>query len=674
MSISNKTNWPGPVPWASPIGPMMAAAALSLGILGSVGSLGCSPRSWLEGDSPQKQSETKSETKSEQQNADQSANLAAAGNGDPAAGDGAPSELGLNPAASPITVNRQSGRNERSQTEAPTREQRSALDDVFATPETIATPDPVASKSDDSSDSFARQPIQPRRAGDEAVIESPVQQAVQPPVQPPIQQPVQIDAGLAPDALADMIVQADRQTQAIVRDNGQTSDPTGDPSAGPTPQENRASLIRVLTIKRDAATALASHQAASAWQKIAGRRAQLQSLSGLASLGDQQAGDLLRYAAATESHSDSDPLAVDAHCILVALSVQSLVAGDQAAVDDILSHVKSIEKRIDPRSDPRTEAEIHDALSTLATLGAAREMLQKYGEDDAALRLRDVILENFAVSDVPQIAAVAAAAAGQAQYRTMDEMLIRLVQGDTVPMADWSEAVNELIDQSPDLQTVQYLAPSALELESYGRGDYADAIYRIMAKRFGDADSSAAAQVEIAIQAAEQRRSVIGREFRPQPSSLVGPPINLLDYRGKIVLMPFWSSRSPESVVIIDSLIAIAQSSPQRIAVVGMNLDLTEAQIRDLADSQAADSQAADSQSADSQSADSQSMLAALPPIGSLAGSASSESVNPIARQFGMVSLPFVAILDDSGIVSGFGYDPTSISQQVSRLLDSAAN
>lgn len=496
------------------------------------------------------------------------------------------------------------------------------------------------------SDLSTNQPLSPSSSNDSGGFQDsvvaetePILSSENPAAVPTVGTRNSIDSNLTANELVNFIARTDRQTQAIIRDSGT---PAG---VGRTPEQNRAALLGILEDKRDAAATLAMAPDASAWQKIAGRRARLQSLSGLASLGDRDAGDLLRYAAATESHSEVNELAIDAHSILVALGVQSLVAGDAQAIDDILSHVQSIDRRIDGSEEIVTDSQIHDALSTLATLGAAREMLEKYGENDAALRLREIILKHYATSAVPQIAAVASASAGEARYRMIDQLLIQLVQGESVPMGEWAEAVNLLIDQAPDLQTVQYLAPSALELESYGRGDYADEIYRILVQRFRDADSDAAQQADIAIQAAQRRNSVLGQKFRPQLNSLTGPAIDLSDYRGRIVMMPFWASTSPESTEIIDSLNAIAAVDPARLAVVGMNLDLTQAQVRQLPPS-------------------------SLPAIKSFAGSAPSQSVNPVAQQFGMVSLPFVAIIDGDGIVVGFGYDPTAIEQQIARLLN----
>ena len=449
-----------------------------------------------------------------------------------------------------------------------------------------------------------------------------------------------------PQSLIDKIDGADQLTRQIVTGPGSAA------TTSTTPEENRQSLINALLTKRDAAIALASHPDADDDQRLMARRSKLAAVSGLAALGDADAAELLAYIADIESDADSPALALDATSVQIALAVQSMVAGDDAAVDRIAERVRQTDNLIGQIK--RTSGQpVRDALSTLSTLGAAREMLEKYGEIDAASLVRDVVLRRYIGSPNPRVAAVAAAAAGQTRYQSIDNLVSELLDVNSlenssdaaaVTRSNFAESIETLIDAAPDLATVRYLGKTALRLESGGRGDYADTIYQIALRRFDDPDAATTAEVDMAVTAADRRRSRIGNDFAPAPSSILGPPIDLRNYRGRVVLMPFWVFDLPASTAIIDDLLDIADRYDNRVSVIGMNLDLTT-------------DAAAKIPPAD------------LPPIESLQGSAPSRSANPLAVQFGMVSYPFVMILDQTGQIAGFGYDPQTIATQVQRLL-----
>lgn len=443
-----------------------------------------------------------------------------------------------------------------------------------------------------------------------------------------------IPTNASPDKLIESLGDLDADVRTMVAG--------GDPER--SPEQNRELLLAFLETKWDVADALVVHPESEADQVTLGKRAAIEAMSGLASLGMESAVGSLREASEEAIGSSRPGLKIDGHLVQLAMASRRFIAGQKDGAASMMEHVDAIAETLRKAGGAVAVQTPGEATSTLVGLGRARQTLSKYGEDLPAAKIRDNILDLYADSPSPSIAMLAAEMAGQMVFDEVDELLERLIAGENVEAERWTTAIEDLIDEAPDLLTVRYLAPAALELEAAGLRQAADRIYDVMQRRFDDPDSATAREVQLAVEAMSARREMIGKMFTPSGSDLRDRPLTLLDHRGKIVLMPFWASDRPESLSILDSLRDIRERHPDRVAIVGMNLDLSGPMTDELAQ--------------------------AMDDIASFRGAAPSEPINPVAKQFGLVSLPFVVVVDQDGLVSHIAYLPAQIRRATERLLD----
>jgi thiol-disulfide isomerase/thioredoxin len=210
----------------------------------------------------------------------------------------------------------------------------------------------------------------------------------------------------------------------------------------------------------------------------------------------------------------------------------------------------------------------------------------------------------------------------------------------------WTESVQALIAESPDLQTVQYLAGAALELESLGREDLVSATFRSLQEKFGDSDSAAGTEFNLAIDARQARQQVIGWTFQADYPAGDGRPLDIEDYRGRVVLMPFWAMSFPHSLTMLPQLKAIAEANADSVVLLGMNLDIEGAPVERFLET------------------------ADLGFRSFRCASSPTEKVsNPMAARFGMVSMPFLAILDQKGRVAAIKLSARGVEEAVQRIV-----
>ena len=256
-----------------------------------------------------------------------------------------------------------------------------------------------------------------------------------------------------------------------------------------------------------------------------------------------------------------------------------------------------------------------------------------------------MIIELFADSPNPEIAKMAAQMAGSVQFDNINNLLGNVLRGETVAADDWRTAVSALIDESADLQTVRYLAGSALEFESLGQQELADVTYDVLAKRFTEPDSATALEVQMAIEAKQARQDIIGWDYNLKLPTADGSSLAMEDFRGKVVLMPFWAMSSPESLQLLPRLKSIRDTYADQVAIVGMNLDGEAAPLE---------------QFLQQSEFDFPSFRAQQP---------GSSSETPVAVQFGVVSMPFAAILDPQGRVAAITLTGHDLEKTVADLV-----
>ena len=440
---------------------------------------------------------------------------------------------------------------------------------------------------------------------------------------------LELKPGLKSEELMKLLIQADQDMHSI----------TSGASGIRDPQKARDTLFQIIRMKQEAARRLAEDEAADPRFRTEGRRGQLQALSHLASLGQLDAAKQLREIAETNLQSDDPKLLSDSRLVLLGFHLEELQNGEEGAKQAVLRLVKDLALNASDSDVP-----------AMMVMGRAREMLNQYGYFTEAKQVRDLINERFANSSDRHIAKLAAQVAGNVIYDGVNERLNQLIKGEVVPDQKWSESIERLIDESPDMQTVQYLAGSALDLESRDLLKPADTIYRVLESRFDAPDAATTREVEIAVEARERRRNAIGKSFPFNLPGLDGGGLSMQDYRGKIVLMPFWAANFTQSLQVVPMLKAFAEEHPENVSIVGMNLDL---------------------------SATEAAVFAKKTDLGfpsfRATSSAEQSQRNPVAMLFGMVSMPFVVVFDPQGNVAEIDFSGRKLQSTVDRLIDEIA-
>ncbi len=434
----------------------------------------------------------------------------------------------------------------------------------------------------------------------------------------------ELRSDLSPVELVEFLAGADKDMQLIASGRGGITDP----------RQARAETKRISKLKLEASRRLKKHSGADLKLQIEGARGELQSLSTLASLGDAKSADELETLA-TENLKSNDPsLVSDSQMVLIGFAIESLQAGSDGAAERIVELIEDL------ASAPTTPE-----LPAMMVMGQAREVLAKFDHVEKAKQVRDKIIELFADSSDPHIARMAAQFAGNVRFDSIDQLRSTAVAGQTVSIDRWREAAGKLIDESPDLLTVQYLAGAALEFEAIGNDELAAATYGVMTDRFTNLEEATTREVKIAVEAREARLEVIGKQFDPDLPSTGAAELSMEDYRGKIVLMPFWASGFPASLQVVPMLTKLRDEHPDQVAIVGMNLDPAGSPVDTYADKQLG-----------------------FPSYRSVSTETATMG-NPVAARFGVVSMPFVAIINQQGKIEAIDFSGRKLEPTIQRLL-----
>ncbi len=440
----------------------------------------------------------------------------------------------------------------------------------------------------------------------------------------------ELKADLGADQLAEVLEKSDVEMELIASGRARMKDP----------EAASQRMIEVARLKLTAARRLSQHPDATERQRVDGLRGQLQALSHLTAMGDAASAKALRSLAEDNLESEDAAIAGDSRIVLIGLGIDAFQAGDTDAADEIVALIEAMQ--------PNPSADVPAVL----VMAEARQMLANYGLIDQAAKIRDKILTLYGNSSDPMIAQVAADAAGTTKFDVTTRLLSAILENDQVAMSRWTEAVSELVAKAPEMNTVQFLASAALQLEAAGRDAFVEETFRILSEQFTDPQAATTAEVETAKNAMRARQDVIGSAFDfSELPSVPGQSVSPEDYEDKVVLMPFWAITIPESLQLVRSLKEIRDRYPERVSIIGINLDPEQAPL--------------------------QEFLAAnemgFPSFRSV--SSSTESVaNPMAARFGLVSLPFVAILDRDGTVAALDFTGRKLAATVEGLVQTSSN
>ena len=471
-------------------------------------------------------------------------------------------------------------------------------------------------------------------SGEEPVTATPFQMAdpsearvdpTAPPQREQKQQQRELRPDLSPKELALFLAEADEFMRAIY--------------AGETEVTNREDADREMTraakLKLVAAKRLLDHPDSDAESRSTGARGVLQALSHLAAKGDLKSADELQAMATSNLESDDERLVAESRIVLIGFAIESLQNGVKDAPEQLVDLVSGI-----------TQNENTPDVPALMVMGEARHLLSLYGHDDQAILVRQHILDLFANSPNPEIAKMAAQAAGNVRFDGIEKLRVMVVKGKTVDVNRWRDAMSQLITEAPDLATAQYLAGAALEFEAVSEDELVAATYDVLSERFPDETESTGRVVKLATTAFEYRQKVIGRPFDPDLPRVDGTPMPIEKFQGKVILMPFWAMQFPESLQLVELLRSVAKANPDEVVIVGMNLDPRGADVEGFVEQ----------------------MKLGFDSYRSETDSTASVQ-NPVADRFGMVSMPFVAILDQDGRVVALDFTGKKIEPTVDRLL-----
>ncbi|NND96671.1 MAG: TlpA family protein disulfide reductase [Pirellulaceae bacterium] len=431
---------------------------------------------------------------------------------------------------------------------------------------------------------------------------------------------------LKPSELIDFLSAADQDMQLIHSGRAGITDQ----------QKARAEMNRIAKRKLEVARRLQDHPDADAAAKGEGARGELQALSHLAAQGDLKSAEALESLATENLESSDQQLAAESRIVLIGFAIEALENGKPDAAKRVVELVQQIGGA---KNEPDVPA--------MMMMGHARQLLAQYGHIDDAAAVRQRILDLYAGSADPQIAKMAAQLAGNVRFDTIEKLRNAAIDGQDVTEQQWRSATEALIDEAADLVTVQYLAGAALELEATDHDDLAGATYEILQQRFDDPGEATGREVILAIGAREARQNVIGRTFDPDLPSIIGSPMPIAQFQGKIILMPFWATGFPESLQVIPLLQQIQADHPDDVIIVGMNLDPAGTRVEEFEPEKQLGFRSYRSVS-----------------------SPTEKVANPVVARFGMVSMPFVAILDQDAKVVAIDFTGRKLRSTVEQLLN----
>jgi len=393
-------------------------------------------------------------------------------------------------------------------------------------------------------------------------------------------------------------------------------------------------MIRVGKLKLEAAKRLKASESADVKQKVMGIRGELQSLSHLAALGDlKSATDLETLAMSLVDHADAS-IAADSRLVLIGLSLERIQNGTAKDATEVMEHVNKL------AGDGKTPD-----IAAMMIMGQARAVLEKYGFGAESTLVRNQIVDLFASHSDPNVASLAIEIAGTPRFADVDRLLRNFSRNEPIELETWRTTIDDLLVESPDLSAVQFLAGAALQLEAAGREDLADVTYKSLqsAKSLGDKEKT---EIELAIAARTARKSIIGQSVDFELPSTDGRPLSISSYKGQVVLMPFWAINFAESLSVLQLLGELRDQSNGKVEIIGVNLDSDDELLDEF-------------------------MAKSPVPFRSFYSQTKheTEATNKIAEKFGVVSTPFIAVIDRDGRVAAIDFTGQRVKEIVGRLI-----
>ncbi|XZE52849.1 TlpA family protein disulfide reductase [Planctomycetaceae bacterium SH139] len=423
-----------------------------------------------------------------------------------------------------------------------------------------------------------------------------------------------------------------------------------------TPQSRQPLLReikRVALLKRTAAERLLDGTvAADRAEQTLAIRARLQALSHLAAAGDLAAGDTLaEYAISLLDHPEND-VKRDSRTALLSLSLERLQGGVSTEPDDVLRFAGQLISR----------PELMD-VSSVHAVQRARTVLRQYGYDSAAAQIWNNLQPALAASTDPEVQDLAVELLIAERYAALEGLRQELLAAKPQPVSQWRAAATDVATAQPDMLTLQYLVSIALQLESLDRLEEAAALYEVIDQQLSPAaDADIASNSQIAVEAFQNRQTMIGKNLPSLASeTITGQPFALSAYKDYIVLMPFWATERPESLLPFEALEQFVAGATKPVLIVGVNMDST------VAGRQQAIRLATEQMPWPSIFALPNST--ANPNASSNGAPPPASNPNALPEQLGVVSFPTVVVLDQQGRVVKVALSQEAIEQAVADIV-----
>jgi hypothetical protein len=396
---------------------------------------------------------------------------------------------------------------------------------------------------------------------------------------------------------------------------------------------------RVAMLKRDAADRMLQDDSLDLAQKSLAVRAKMQALSHQAALGDLQAAEQLeKLAEDVVAHPVAD-VARDSRTVLLGFALERLQSGLATDAQGVL--------RI--ASELCTRPDLIDT-STLKAIQQTLVVLQRYGYANEARQVRENLATLLPQLTPTSLQQLATEVLDSTRFSDLEQLRLQIADESIVSPEKWGELAANVAEQYPDAQTLAYLSNLALQLEAMDRSDHAAAVYGVIEQWLvASSDPLAASGARQCLAAYRARRQVIGQPISiPFDKTISGRPFEASSLLGKTILMPLWAASDPASLNPIPALEELANSNPDKVVLIGVNLDVSS-EARSLA------VQIAD-----------QNM--AWPSFWA-ADAQGDPFANPVLAATGVVSLPAVVIIDPQGKVVAVALSQIEVERALQPLL-----
>jgi len=378
--------------------------------------------------------------------------------------------------------------------------------------------------------------------------------------------------------------------------------------------------------------------AANEDEKAASVLGKLEAFSQMASFGDIAASDSLRALASKEMENADKRVAQQAKSIVLSLLVNDYESGSAksnelvALATTILSGGKDL------------------TATNLNALMQAVESLTKRSEDDAALQLAKKIEEGFRENPEPQIA-LSAWEMHASRLKETNEVGA-LMQADSKEDQDPVKAralVDALMAKIPSPWTAFFLVQIAIKVEYSGRPLIAKEMIEVAQTQIENLkDPDAKEELERNCKQFLSRFAVLNKPLNlSELVDTAGKPIDLDQYKGKVVLVDFWATWCGPCLQEIPNIEnAFLAHNKNGFEVISVNLDEERPAL--------------------------DKFLASKKVLWNTYVSSKPDAVGfdtPLAKDIGISAIPFIAIIGKDGNVAGIHIRGRKIEDKIVELL-----